>query len=78
MTAFNTGDVVTYVGKSTIWDKDRIHVIHEVDYLGKGCFQYSTNKGAWFKSQDFKLVRKADKESLAKLDKDIEDEYEEV
>lgn len=75
---FYTGDVVKFVGKrQSSWRQNDEHIIHECDYQGGGNFQYSTNKGAWFSSSDFELVKKANKESLAKLDKDLLDEEEE-
>lgn len=78
MNKFNTGDVVKYIKKNnTFWKPGEIHIIHEVDYLGAGEFQYSTNLGAWFNNTDFQLIRKADRRSLAQLDKDLGEEYEE-
>lgn len=76
ITPFQTGDVVKYIGKGT-WKKDAIHIIHECDYLGKGQFQYSTNRGAWFDTEDFVLIRKADKQSFKDLDKYLKEEDEE-
>lgn len=70
MSKFHTGDVVRYIGTS--WTKGQEHIIHKVDYCGGGRFQYSTSRGAWFTSKEFELVRKADKESFAALDKAIE------
>ena len=72
MSKFQTGDVVEYVGKGT-WSKK--HIIHEVSYMGKGKFEYSTNNGAWFSEDMFNLIRKADSRSFAQLDKDLDDEY---
>lgn len=68
MSKFQTGDVVEYVGSHN-WSKQ--HIIHEVSYEGSGQFSYSTNNGAWFQESDFKLIRKANKKSFAKLDKDL-------
>lgn len=72
---FFTGDVVRYVGKSRTWlGGSGIHIIHETDYLGKGKFEYSTNRGAWFSANDFELVRKADADSFKELDSDLREE----
>ena len=68
MSNFQIGDVVEYIGPRD-WSKD--HIIHEVVYEGNGHFCYSTHKGAWFRDSDFKLIRKADSKSFAKLDKDL-------
>ena len=70
---FFTGDVVEYIGGG---NRGKSHIIHECAYIGEGTFEYSTNQGAWFEDTDFKLIRKADTKSFAKLDKDIEDELE--
>jgi len=79
MDIFQTGDVVKYVGKdTTFWRSGKEHIIYESSYMGDGIFEYSTNRGAWFSHNDFELVRRADKESLAQLDKDLEDELGEV
>ncbi len=76
MSDFNTGDVVKYVNKSnTFWKVGERHIIHEVSYRGRGQFKYSTNKGAWFQSSDFLLLRKADKKSFQKLDRDLAEEF---
>ena len=75
MAKFETGDVVQYLGKDTFWSRgDAIHIIHEVSYIGKGHFEYTTNQGAWFQASDFKLIRKADKASFKQLDKDLKEE----
>ena len=69
---FYTGDVVKFVGKrQNSWRQNEEHIIHECNYQGDGNFQYSTNRGAWFSSSDFELVRRADKNSFAALDKDL-------
>ena len=76
---FNIGDVVRYIGKSNFWKQNQTHIINECSYQGGGDFEYSTNYGAWFSSTDFKLIRKADKNSFAILDKDLENEnFEEI
>ena len=75
MPKFSTGDVVMYVGHR--WAKNLHHIIYEVVYLGKGRFEYSTNRGAWFTSKEFALVRKADTASFAALDKSIDDKDDE-
>ena len=72
MSGFQTGDVVEYIGPNN-WSKE--HIIHEASYIGMGKFEYSTNKGAWFQEANFKLIRKADSQSFAQLDKDIDNEY---
>lgn len=72
---FQTGDVVKYTGKHLPYNKKgKLHIIHNADYLGKGEFQYSTNKGAWYSESDFTLVRKADAASFKKLDEDLQNE----
>ncbi len=74
---FQTGDVVKYIGKDSMFTKRTIHIINECHYIGKGKFEYSTNHGAWYTNKDFKLIRKADSKSFKQLDKDIEAEYNE-
>ena len=71
---FFTGDVVNYVGKSRTWLGSGVHIIHKTDYLVKGIFEYSTNRGAWFSKNDFELVRKADVASFKELDSDLSEE----
>jgi hypothetical protein len=56
-------------------EKDQIHIIYECDYVGKGQFNYSTNRGAWFNAEDFVLIRKADKQSFKNLDKSLKEYY---
>ena len=68
MSKFQTGDVVKYVGPGN-WSKE--HIIYKVVYQCRGRFDYTTNKGAWFVESDFELIRKADSQSLAQLDKDL-------
>ena len=67
-----TGDVVKYVGLSRTWKKEVQHIIHECRYKGEGNFSYSTNRGAWFKGEDFVLIQKATRKTLKKLDKDLD------
>jgi len=70
---YHIGDVVEYVG-TDIWSKR--HIIHEISHHeGDLSPVYSTNKGAWFTGEDFKLIRRANKKSLRKLKKDISAEY---
>ena len=66
---FNTGDTVLYIGKDPFWSKK--HIIHECVYQSDGTFEYTTNKGAWFKENDFKLLKKRTKKSLKKLRYDL-------
>lgn len=63
---FFVGDVVGYIGGGS-WSER--HIISQADYRGGGHFSYATNRGAWFSDTDFKLIRRADKESFAELDK---------
>lgn len=65
---YHIGDVVKYVGNGRSWQKGKIHIIYSCDYCGRGTFEYSTNRGAWFNSDDFELVRRADEESFRELD----------
>lgn len=74
MAAFNTGDLVEFVGNSSFWEKGNQHIINDVSYEGGGSFSYSTNRGAWFKAKDFKLIKRADKATFRQLDKDLESE----
>lgn len=73
---YHTGDVVKYINRNGSWKYGSIHIIHETSYEGNGVFKYSTNRGAWFDSKDFTLVRRADKDSFKQLDKSLEDEEE--
>lgn len=63
---FFVGDVVEYIGPRN-WSKR--HIISDADYCGAGRFEYATDRGAWFTDAEFKLIRRADKESFAELDK---------
>jgi len=73
---FFTGDIVRYVGRSKAWA--RTHeiemIVHDVQYQGGGTFEYSTTYGAWFSDEDFELIKRADAESFAELDRDLEGE----
>jgi len=72
MQKFKVGDVVKYIKrKHRCWKYGEEHIIRKAEYNGKGEFQYSTNHGAWFDDDDFELVRPADLESFAQLDKDL-------
>ncbi len=74
MQKFFTGDLVEYIGTGRSWEKGVNHIIHECKYHGQGVFYYSTNLGAWFNHQEFKLIQKATKKTLNQLDKDLDDE----
>ena len=74
MSKFQTGDVVKYVGTGN-WSKE--HIIHGVVYQSRGHFDYTTNMGMWFVESDFELIRKADSQSFAQLDKDLSYENDE-
>jgi len=69
---FFVGDVVRYVGSSKPYQHGKKHIIREASYKGNGDFEYATTKGAWFTSDDFHLVRRANASSFAKLDKHYE------
>lgn len=69
--SFCVGDVVKYKGSNCTWPQNQEHIILSCEYLGNGYIEYSTNHGAWFKTEDFELVRKADTFSFVILDKSI-------
>jgi hypothetical protein len=75
MQKFHIGDVVKYVGNAQrTWKKDEIHIIAQCEFLD-GEFQYGTDYGAWFDTNDFTLVHRATKATLKKLSQlDEEDE----
>lgn len=72
MIPFRMGDEVEYIGAAQ-WSK--YHIIHEVvidtDVNGTYYFSYSTNKGAWFAHDEFKLLKKASSKSLNSLAKSL-------
>lgn len=69
---FCIGDRVEYINKnSRSWRVGGEHIIANIQYMGNGLFEYSTNLGAWFDNDDFKLISRADKASFKKLDQDI-------
>jgi hypothetical protein len=73
---FFTGDIVRYVGRSKTWARNQEMVVHDAQYQGEGTFEYSTTSGAWFSDEDFVLIRRADAESFAELDRHFEGEEE--
>ena len=73
---FFTGDVVRYVGSSKARTSGERMIIHDAQYEGEGQFEYTTNYGAWFEDRDFELIKRADAESFAELDRHLEGEEE--
>ena len=74
---FRTGDVVEYVGNSSVRNLgNTIHIINAYDVI---LDKYSTNRGAWYKHTDFKLIEECSANSIEKLRKDIyyEEDYDE-
>lgn len=72
---FRTGDVAEFVGKNWCWKKGDKHIIKEVCMYSPQEFEYSTNRGAWIKHKDLKLVKGADLESLTQLHKESTSDY---
>ena len=68
---FNFGDVVKNK------EDGKVHIINEINMCQLLNFEweYSTNLGAWYSHEDFKLVRKADEKSIRKLVEDMKEEY---
>lgn len=70
---YRTGDEVQIVQSSRKRELGEYHIIHEVN-IEEDEYQYSTNRGAWYDHQQFKLVRECCAETMAQLRKSIQDE----
>lgn len=69
---FKIGDEVMFIGdKSRCWKQGEIHIISSVEWTGE-CFEYATNRGAWFEEDEFKLVSECSKRTLKILTKLME------
>ncbi len=71
---FRTGDVVEYTGKKDYWAGE--HIILEVSLKSTNSYNYSTTRGAWIDHKDLKLIEPCSRESLNKLIKSINADYE--
>lgn len=67
---YRTGDVVQHKNGTE-------HIIHEVSFNEYPDFTYSTDRGAWYYHDDFKLISEATPESVAKLVAALNQDYEE-
>lgn len=70
---YRLGDVVEFVGKDRFWKKGERHIIHDVT-IDTGSLQYSTNQGAWFSHNEFKLLEPCSAKSLRALKRSLCDE----
>lgn len=68
---FKIGDEVRFINKRhRFWKVGETHIIKEVLWDGE-CFEYTTNRGAWFGEADFELVSECSKRTLKILTRDI-------
>lgn len=67
------GDVVKFVEAVDYGEEVHIGEIHIISHTHDG-YNYATSRGAWWNRDCFKLIRRADKKSIAKMRKILEEE----